>query len=318
VTSPPRLSVVVPAHNRAARLPALLDTLRAELARHGAAELLLVDSASSDATGSVARAAAAADPERIRALSARRPGACHARNLGAAAARAPLLVFVDDDVLPHPGCLAALEVAHADPSVHAAGGRIVLRLEAAPPPWLSHPFLSYLAGYDLGESPRDITQGGDALAPRSALMSVRRDVLLDLGGFCELFGPRGSRPMVGEEPELCRRIVARGGRILYVPDAGADHIVPARRLTADSLARRFFYQGVTEAFADIRFAGARAAWARLGRGLRGRLAGTAWDRTEHADGNATLAAFRRRQSLGYAAGVLVGSLRYRALRQRAA
>ena len=311
------MSIVVPAHNRAERLPALLDVLLAELERHQAAELLIVDSASSDDTGAVA-AAAAAGRRNVRPLRASAHGACLARNLGARAALGALLVFVDDDVLPRPGFVAALEAAHEDAHVHAAGGRIFLNLEEEPPPWLSGPFRSYLAGYDLGDAPRDLTDAGDALCPRSAIMSVRADVLARLEGFCELFGPRGTRPMVGEEPELCRRIVAGGGRLRYVPDAAVDHLVPASRLTREWLARRFFYQGVTEAFADIRFAGGRAAWARLGRGLTGRVRGTAWDGPGNANGNAVLADCRRRQSLGYAAGVLLGSLRYRALRKRAA
>src|SRR5882724_9876572 len=73
------------------------------------------------------------------------------------AARATLVVFLDDDVLPRPGCFAALEAAHADRRVHAAGGRIVLRFEGVPPSWLTTPFVSYLAGYDLGDWPRDVT-----------------------------------------------------------------------------------------------------------------------------------------------------------------
>jgi glycosyltransferase involved in cell wall biosynthesis len=318
MSTTPRLSIVVPAHNRAERLPALLDALVAELDRHGNAELLIVDSASTDDTGAVAARLTAGHARQIRPLRASAPGACLARNLGARAALGALLVFVDDDVLPCPGFLAALEDAHADPRVHAAGGRILLRLEDAPPPWLTEPFISYLAGYDLGDAPLDLTDGGDAICPRSAIMSVRADVLVRLGGFCELFGPRGTRPMVGEEPELCRRIVAAGGRLRYVPGAVVEHLVPASRLTAEWLARRFFYQGVTEAFADIRFAGGLAAWARLGRGITGRMRGSSWDGTLNANGNAVLTECRRRQSLGYAAGVLVGSVRYRALRKRAA
>jgi len=314
----PRLSIVVPAHNRASRLPALLAALHAELNRHGAAELILVDSASADDTGQIAAAAADDDPIRVRALRVDRPGACRARNAGVAVARAPLVVFLDDDVLPRAGCFAALEGAHTDCGVHAAGGRVVLRFEGVPPTWLTSSFASYLAGYDLGDRPRDVTPDGDALVPRSALMSVRRDVLDRLGGFCELFGPRAGRPMVGDEPELCRRIVAGGGHLVYVPDAVVDHLVPVTRLTETYLARRFFYQGVTEAFTDIRFAGALAAWRRVGRGLRHRAAGTSWDGAANAEGNAMLERCRRRQSLGYAAGSIVGLLRYRALRRLAA
>ena len=314
----PRVSVVIPTHNRAARLPALLAAVRAELDRHGDAELVVVDSASPDETYSVAAGAASADPARVRAIRLTRPGACRARNAGLAAARGGVIVFVDDDVLPHPGFLPAFEAAHGDPRVHACGGRVVLRFEGDPPPWLTEPFLTYLAGFDLGDVGLDVTGGGDDQAPRSALMSVRRDAIAQLGGFCELFGPRRSRPLVGEEPELCRRIVAAGGRIRYVPNAVVDHLTPVARLDATWLAKRFFYQGVTEAFADVRFAGALAAWAKLGRGLRHRIAGTGWDGHANAGGNAILVSCRRRQSLGYAAGLVVGTLRYRALRLEAA
>jgi len=312
-----RVSIVVPAHNRAAGLPAVLDALRTELDRYGGAELIVVDSASTDATGAVAAAAAARDP-RVRTVRAERPGATRARNLGVAQAQAPLVVFIDDDVLPRPGFLDALAAAHADPVVHAAGGRIVLRFDDAPPSWLDAAFLGYLADYDLGDRVRDLTDGGDATVPRSAVMSVRRDVFVRLGGFCELFGPRRGRPMVGEEPELCRRIVAGGGRILYAPGAVVEHLIPAGRLTAEYMARRFFYQGITEAFTDIRFDGARAAWARLGRGIGRRASGTSWDGMANADGNRMLMHCRRRQSIGYAVGCVIGMLRYPALRRLAA
>src|SRR5262249_8094689 len=132
VVTAPRVSIVVPAHNRAAGLPAVLDALRTELDRYGGAELIVVDSASTDATGAVAAAAAARDP-RVRTVRAERPGATRARNLGVAQAQAPLVIFIDDDVLPRPGFLDALAAAHADPVVHAAGGRIVLRFDDAPP-----------------------------------------------------------------------------------------------------------------------------------------------------------------------------------------
>jgi hypothetical protein len=103
-----------------------------------------------------------------------------------------------------------------------------------------------------------------------------------------------------------------------VPDAVVEHLVPASRLRPAELARRFFYQGVAEALIDIRFDGARAAYGRVVGGLRHRATGTAWDDPALADGNPILAHCRRRQSLGYAAGCVVGLLRYRALRRYAA
>lgn len=312
MAAPLRISVVVPTHNRAARLLPLLAALRDEIGRHGAAQLIVVDSASTDDTAAIAEREAAA--HRFQVVRASQPGATLARNRGVAAARAPLVVFIDDDVMPRPGFLAALEAVHRDESVHAAGGRIVLAPEAELPSWLAPAFRSYLAEFDLGDAPRDLTRDCVELSPRTAIMSVRRDVFARLGGFSELFGPRGTTPIVGDEPELCRRIVAAGGRIVYVPDAVVDHFLPAARLTREAMARRFFYQGVTEAFAAIRFDGAGSAWARLARGVRRRVEGNAWDRPGNADHNQVLAHCRRRQSLGYAAGVVLGTLRYRVLR----
>jgi len=78
-------------------------------------ELLLVDDGSSDRSPKIARAAAAGDP-RIRCLTApdgRNHGMSAARNLGLAAARAPLVAFLDADDVYLPGKLehqvAALE-----------------------------------------------------------------------------------------------------------------------------------------------------------------------------------------------------------------
>ena len=306
---------MVPTHNRSARLLPLVDALRREFDGLPGAELIVVDSASTDDTSTVARSACDADPARARVVRVDRPGLCRARNAGVAAARGAIVVFVDDDVRPRPGCVAALVTVFDDPAVHGAGGRIVLRFEAPPPSWYSPSFAGYLAAHDLGNDDLDVTAGGPDAVPRGAFMAFRRDVVRRLGGFCELFGNQADRPMVGDEYELCRRLVAHGGRLRYVANAVVEHLVPGARLAPPAMARRFYYQGMSEAFADIRFAGARVAWVKLLRGVGRRLTGAAWDGTGPAAGNAVLAGCRRRQSLGYAAGVLAGMLQYPRLRR---
>lgn len=104
----PRTSILVPARDEAARLPAALPGLVAQ----PAAEILVLDDRSRDGTAAVVRQAAAADP-RVRLLpGAPRPAgwvgknwACHQL---AAAATGELLVFCDADVRLAPGALAAV------------------------------------------------------------------------------------------------------------------------------------------------------------------------------------------------------------------
>jgi glycosyltransferase involved in cell wall biosynthesis len=88
----PFLSAVIPVHNGAATLPALLDSLR--IAEHPELEVIVVDDRSTDATPEICRAY----PVRyVRLEQGRGPSA--ARNLGARLARGEVLLLLDDDVV---------------------------------------------------------------------------------------------------------------------------------------------------------------------------------------------------------------------------
>ena len=98
--SVPRISLVIPAHNEALLLPALLDTVDAALARwHGAreqVEVIVADNQSTDATATIALARGCrVVPVEKRAIAA-------ARNGGAAAATGEIIAFIDADSRIHP------------------------------------------------------------------------------------------------------------------------------------------------------------------------------------------------------------------------
>jgi dolichyl-phosphate beta-glucosyltransferase len=92
------LSLVLPCFNEADRLPATLSTHLAHLPdASGAAEVLVVDDGSTDATAEVAQAAAAGDA-RVRVLRSRpNHGKGFAVRTGMLAAAGKLLVFTDAD-----------------------------------------------------------------------------------------------------------------------------------------------------------------------------------------------------------------------------
>ncbi len=103
----PATSLLVPARDEAGRLPAALAGLLAQ----DAAEIVVLDDQSSDATAAVVRRAAAADP-RVRLVSGMPPpagwtGKNWACQQLANAARGDLLAFCDADVLLAPGALNA-------------------------------------------------------------------------------------------------------------------------------------------------------------------------------------------------------------------
>ena len=96
----PLISLIIPAHNEAAYLPRLLDSVdaarRAFTGHPTAIEIIVVDDGSTDDTAGIARrAGATVIPSTARCIAG-------ARNAGARAARGALLAFIDADNQMHP------------------------------------------------------------------------------------------------------------------------------------------------------------------------------------------------------------------------
>jgi len=106
----PAISVVVPTSGRPGALDRCLDALAAQDAAPGGFEVVVVDD--SPAADAVLHPRHA-ERLRLRVLRSRGAGAAAARNAGAEAAAAPLLLFVDDDVIAEPGLVCAHLARHA-------------------------------------------------------------------------------------------------------------------------------------------------------------------------------------------------------------
>jgi glycosyltransferase involved in cell wall biosynthesis len=191
VSAGPLISVVVIGRNEGERLLRCLDSIDAVPREGFRLETLYVDSASTD--GSPERAEARG----VRVLRVRpeRPSAALGRNAGWTAARGELVLFLDGDTLLHPDFIAAALAQMADPQVAVVWGH---RRELHPERSLYNRVLDLDWVYPPG--PGEFC-GGDAL--------MRRSVLQAVGGF-------DATLIAGEEPELCRRIRARGGVILHL------------------------------------------------------------------------------------------------------
>lgn len=102
-TTPPRVTIVMPAHNAAETLGFAVESVRAQTFVDW--ELLIVDDGSRDSTAEIARNFCALD-RRIRLLGGQHRGVSGARNLGIGASRAPIVAFLDADDGWHPDKLA--------------------------------------------------------------------------------------------------------------------------------------------------------------------------------------------------------------------
>ena len=98
-----RISVVIPFRDAAAWLPACLDSLAAQEERNW--ELLAVDDGSRDHSAALVDNWAASHRQPVRLIRLPRLGVASARNSGWAAARSPLVAFLDADDIALPGRL---------------------------------------------------------------------------------------------------------------------------------------------------------------------------------------------------------------------
>ncbi|MDJ0723044.1 MAG: glycosyltransferase [Desulfobacterales bacterium] len=220
-----KASIVIPVHNHCDYTRACIEAI-VEETPEGVYEIIVVDNASSDATRELL------DRHADRVLTIRNDtnrGFVEACNQGAAAARAPYVVFLNNDTLPQKGWLQALidALEHHD-KVGAVGAKLIYpdgRLQEAGAVVFSD-----------GRS-KNFGRGDDPDKPEynricevdycsGACLMVRRDLFESLGGFDMRYAPA-----YYEETDLCFGLRDQGYRILYAPACRVYH---HGSVTADS------------------------------------------------------------------------------------
>ncbi len=209
LSATPRFSVIVPTRARrdlAVRLVrALADQELTDF------EAIVVVDGAGDST-----------PDALRALDTRftltilehpHRGAAAARNAGAAAARGEILLFLDDDMVPHPALLAEHDRSHGDGAQLVIGD---LPLDPESPPTAVAAAVGRWA-----ERRRARLSALDGEVPVPDLitgqMSVPREAFVSLGGFDVAFTRGGLVP--GADRDFGYRARKAGLRIVFNPAA---------------------------------------------------------------------------------------------------
>ncbi len=206
----PVASVVIPTRDRAALLERCLASLL-ESPGEEPFEVLVVDNGSTDSTPELIRRTVRRWPQ-VRSVLEPRRGSAYALNAGAEAARAPVLVFVDDDMVAAPGLVAFHLGAHRQ----HPGSCILGQILSAPS---RRPFDRMLA-YIFDGLRTTLTEREPTFMDYwSGNVSLSRETYFRFGGYSEVFGRIG----YGKDVDFGRRLVLGGVPLRFVPEAATTH-----------------------------------------------------------------------------------------------
>jgi GT2 family glycosyltransferase len=198
------ISVVVPTFQRRASVARLLRSLDQQTLPPG--EVIVVIDGSADGTRELVESLGPASyPQH--ALWQPNRGRASARNAGIRAASGEILVLLDDDMEPAPGCLAAHARAHEGAARRGVLGAVPIVVGTDTPPTVAYIGTKFNAHLDRLAQPgcpitfRDFYTGN---------FSIRREVLLQIGLLDESYTLYGN-----EDCELAIRLLAGGVELVY-------------------------------------------------------------------------------------------------------
>jgi len=248
-----KFSIIIPTHNRADSLYMTLRSLAGIVYRKGRYEVIVVNNNSTDDTKHVVGIFRKQYPHvRVLLRTAHVRGPAFARNAGVRHALYDNIVFIDDDVIVPKNLLTLYAQTLARyPTAAIVGGKVTL------------------------QSPRSITRLKNiirdaewvyALTPYktetpirltypniiySANMYVNRNITGSDAIFNEKLGKvYGNILIVGEDYELCIRVLLMGGEVIYNPDIAVLHAIDEQRLRRSYVLSRFLRSGIEQSIID--------------------------------------------------------------------
>ena len=238
----PGVSVIICCYNSVKRLPVTFSYLKSQVVFGQIPwEVIVIDNASTDRTGEVAKELWGNLPwAQFRVVAEPKPGLINARKKGFEQAQYEFISFIDDDNwVAQNWVQTVFEKMQEYPRAAALGGRSEGVFEVEPPSW----FAEQQGCFAVGEQ---APQEGDVSFTRGwvwgAGLIIRKSAWLKLveSGFEPILsGRKGNVLTSGEDNELCFAFLLSGYQICYSPILVLQHSIPKSRLEWNYLSRLY-------------------------------------------------------------------------------
>ncbi|MEL7354811.1 MAG: hormogonium polysaccharide biosynthesis glycosyltransferase HpsE, partial [Cyanobacteria bacterium J06560_5] len=242
------VTVAIPTYNGAARLPQLLDRLRAQTNTETISwEVVVCDNGSTDEMKAVVTSYQANWPNDfpLHYRFVPEQGAAFARQYAVEGSNSTLIAFLDDDNVPAVDWVyQAHKFAQSHPQVGAFGSQIHGQFETELPEELQE-IKCFLAIIERGEDAQRYEPASKMLPPAAGLV-VRRGAWLNAVPKRLFLNNKGkSAGLASEDLEAILHIQKSGCEIWYNPNMVVHHDIPDGRLRKDYLVTLFRCVGLS-------------------------------------------------------------------------
>ncbi len=254
---PGLLHCVIPTHGPPRLLRRTLESIALARRPDGFGQVWVIENGSDAGARAVCDRVGGGLPVEYRHIDA--AGRSRALQFAVETLQGGLVVFFDDDVRVDENIFQAYAAAgtrHGEAGVY--GGPLLIDYEQSPPPsWLLDHLPASAKGWEPENPDSPIGPGSHFLGANFGAYAQK---ILEVGGFNPALGTGTAGDPVGEEVDLQDRLLAAGGRGVYVPEAKVWHYVPADRCSPSWALRRLERTWLTAQLVDPQISQGPLLW----------------------------------------------------------
>lgn len=254
-----KVSIIIPTLNRANLLKKTIYSIVNQNLDYALYEIIVVDNGSIDQTKDIVQGFIEDYSElKLSYIFDNKPGLLTGRHRGAKVAKYEILAFIDDDVEVSISWLKSIiNIMNSNLDVSLLTGPCLPKFETSPPAWLKYfwtknetgSHCGWLSLMDFGNEFIEI----NPIFVWGLNFTIRKEVFLKVKGFHPDSMPKFLQHFQGDgETGLSIKAQEQGFRAYYSPLVSLQHFVPNLRMTKEYFSDRAYFQGVADAFTDIR------------------------------------------------------------------
>ena len=235
------IALIICTYNRDKYLPEALDSIKAQTIDSNKFQLIIVDNNSTDNTAAISKKFISDHPHlNAKYCFEENKGLSFARNRGISEASAPIISYIDDDVILPPEYLEImLAFFEKTPDAIGVGGKVIPKYEDGNEPvWMNKYLNGFVAKVDYGDTIKKFDE--HMRYPAGCNMTYKKNILQQAGGF------NNELKFRSDDKYIFYKVHQISDEIYYLPQAWLYHYIDHKRLEMQNFKKLFLKTGNEE------------------------------------------------------------------------